>query len=103
MGAPADVTVTTAKMNRMLQYEPRDLTLSVEAGMPFVELEANPRPVRPDVAAGSGWTESTVGGVVAANLSGPSPPPLRHRARHDDRDDIRHVEGKLVEKRRGWW
>ena len=36
--APADVTISTAFVNRLLQYEPRDLTVSVQAGMPFLEL-----------------------------------------------------------------
>ena len=33
-----DVTVTTRSMDRILKYEPADLTISVEAGMPFSEL-----------------------------------------------------------------
>jgi glycolate oxidase FAD binding subunit len=32
---PADVTISTSSLNRLLQYEPRDLTVSVQAGMPF--------------------------------------------------------------------
>ena len=75
MGGPiatADVTISTAKLNRVLQYEPRDLTLSVEAGMNYAELcriLADHRqmiPLDPPFAA-----ESTIGGVLAANLSGP--------------------------------
>ena len=34
------VTISTAKLNRVLNYEPRDLTISVEAGMPYAELSA---------------------------------------------------------------
>ena len=30
--APADITISTAKLNRVLQYEPRDLTISVGTG-----------------------------------------------------------------------
>ncbi len=96
VGAPADVTVTTAKMNRMLQYEPRDLTLSVEAGMSFVELEGTLARCGQMLPLDPGWTESTVGGVVAANLSGPS-----RRLYGTARDMIigmtfATVEGKLV-------
>ena len=29
----SDVTISTKRLNRLLQYEPRDLTISVEAGM----------------------------------------------------------------------
>src|SRR5258708_38608142 len=53
MGGPiaaSDVTITTAKLNRVLQYEPRDLTISVEAGITYLELSrvvAVPRQVSP--------------------------------------------------------
>jgi glycolate oxidase FAD binding subunit len=69
--APADVRISTAAMKRVLQYEPRDLTISVEAGIPFTELNA--------VLARNGQTipldgpfceEATAGGMVAANVSG---------------------------------
>ena len=30
-----DVTISTRCLNRVLQYDPRDLTISVEAGMPL--------------------------------------------------------------------
>lgn len=36
--APADITITTSAMARVLQYEPRDLTISVEAGISYREL-----------------------------------------------------------------
>ncbi len=96
VGAPADVTVTTAKMNRLLQYEPRDLTMSVEAGMPFAELERILTERGQMLPLDPGWAESTVGGVVAANLSGP-----RRRLYGTARDMIigmtfATVEGKLV-------
>ena len=35
---PAAATITTSAMNRVLQYEPKDLTISVEAGLPYAEL-----------------------------------------------------------------
>jgi glycolate oxidase FAD binding subunit len=57
-------------MKHLLKYDPRELTISVEAGMPFEELErtlAEHRQMLPlDPPPGS-----TVGGVVAANISGP--------------------------------
>ena len=73
-GAPtaADVTVSTAAMNRVLQYEPRDLTISVEAGMPFAELVRTLAAQNQMLPLDPPWlSESTVGGVLAANLSGP--------------------------------
>ncbi len=68
----AQITLSTAKLNRVLNYEPRDLTLSVEAGMPFAELSAllakngQMLPLDPPFAS-----RATIGGVVAANSSGP--------------------------------
>ena len=70
--ARPDVVVSTARMTRVVDYEPRDLTLSVEAGLRFQALEdllAENRqmlPLDPPLAAAS-----SVGGVVAANCSGP--------------------------------
>jgi glycolate oxidase FAD binding subunit len=70
--APADVTISTSSLNRMLQYEPRDLTVSVEAGMPFSELMSALARNRQMLPLDPPWLkESTVGGVLAANLSGP--------------------------------
>ena len=56
----------------MLQYEPNDLTLSVEAGVPFAEVQrllaAHGQMIAIDPPYSS---EATIGGVVAANSSGP--------------------------------
>jgi glycolate oxidase FAD binding subunit len=69
---PADVTISTSAMNRLLQYEPRDLTVSVEAGMPFSELFRTLSEQNQMLPLDPPWMkESTVGGVLAANLSGP--------------------------------
>jgi glycolate oxidase FAD binding subunit len=69
---PADVTISTSSMNRLLQYEPRDLTISVEAGMPFAELVRLLAAQNQMLPLDPPWVkESTVGGVLAANLSGP--------------------------------
>ena len=34
----SDVTISTTKLARVLSYEPKDLTISVEAGLPWAEL-----------------------------------------------------------------
>jgi glycolate oxidase FAD binding subunit len=97
----ADATVSTAAMTRVLKYEPRDLTISVEAGMPFAELERvlakcnQMLPLDPPVDAERPGA-STVGGVIAANLSG-----ARRRLYGTARDMIigmtfATLEGKLV-------
>src|ERR1700693_6141265 len=70
--APADITISTSSLNRLLQYEPRDLTVSVEAGMPFSELVNTLAANRQMLPLAPPWLrESTVGGVLAANSSGP--------------------------------
>jgi glycolate oxidase FAD binding subunit len=69
---PSDVTISTIRLNRVLQYEPRDLTISVEAGLPYAGLKqalaenGQMVPLDPGFAG-----ESTIGGVIAANVSGP--------------------------------
>jgi glycolate oxidase FAD binding subunit len=68
----SDVTISTARLNRILDYEPRDLTISVEAGMPYADLRRTLAengqmiPLDPPYAE-----QSTIGGVVSANVSGP--------------------------------
>jgi glycolate oxidase FAD binding subunit len=76
MAGPVDsaatLTLTTARLNRVLKYEPRDLTLSVQAGMPFRELDNLLRRNRQMIPLDPMYSEHcTVGGVVAANTSGP--------------------------------
>ena len=94
----ASLTLSTAKLNRVLNYEPRDLTISVEAGMPMVELSAllakNQQmiPLDPPFA-----NHATIGGVVATNGSGP-----RRRWFGTARDLVigmqyATMEGKLVQ------
>ncbi len=75
MGGPlpqAHCLISTSAMNRVLQYEPRDLTISLEAGMLWSDLQAllaknrQMVPLDPPFSA-----TATVGGVVATNSSGP--------------------------------
>jgi glycolate oxidase FAD binding subunit len=93
----ADETVSTAQLHRVLQYEPHDLTISVESGLPWRELTrllAQNRqmvPLDPTFAA-----TGTVGGVIASNSSGP-----RRRLYGTARDlvigmQFATLEGKLV-------
>src|SRR5580693_3752516 len=95
--SPADVTVSTSSMNRLLQYEPRDLTISVQTGMPFSELVRTLTAHNQMLPLDPSWSlESTVGGVLAANLSGP-----RRRLYGTARDMVigmtfATLEGKLI-------
>jgi glycolate oxidase FAD binding subunit len=94
--ASADEIVSTCAMRRLIEYEPRDLTVSVEAGMPWGELERTLQENRQMIPLDPGWENSTVGGVVAANISGP-----RRRLYGTARDMIigmtfATLEGKLI-------
>jgi glycolate oxidase FAD binding subunit len=95
--APAEIAISTAKLNRVLQYEPRDLTISVEAGLTYRELSrilGERRQMVPlDPSFGG---NATMGGIVAANVSGP-----RRRLYGAARDMVigmtfATLEGKLV-------
>lgn len=95
---PASVTISTAAMRRVRQYEPRDLTISVEAGISYCELsrllaeQHQMIPLDPPFA-----DTATIGGIVASNCSGP-----RRRLYGTARDlvigmQFATLEGKLVE------
>lgn len=95
---PAGLAIATTSMRRVLQYEPRDLTISVEAGLPWndlirtVEQDRQMIPLDPPFAA-----EATVGGVIASNSSG-----SRRRLYGTARDLVigmkfATLEGKLVQ------
>ncbi len=68
----ADLVLRTTRLNRVLAYEPADLTISVEAGMPMAELYAtlarNNQMLPVDVACPA---QATVGGVLATARDGP--------------------------------
>ena len=66
------IAVSTLKLNRVIDYPARDMTVTVQAGIPIAELQR--------VLAGEGqWLpvdvprpdRATLGGAVAANTSGP--------------------------------
>lgn len=94
---PSQIAVTTAALRRILQYERDDLTVSVEAGMSFSELQALLAENGQMIALDPPFAENaTVGGVLATNTSGP----LR-RAYGTARDLVigmtfATLEGKLV-------
>src|SRR5579884_255796 len=95
---PADVTISTRALNRLLKYDPCYFTISVEAGMRFADLERILAGHRQMLPLDPGWAaEATVGGVVAANLSGP-----RRRQYGTARDMIigmsfATLQGKLIQ------
>ena len=72
-----DLTLLMGQFNEVLEYEPADLSVTVQAGVRLSELqktlaeEGQFLPLDPPYAA-----DTTLGGLVAANASGPSR--LRH-------------------------
>ncbi len=95
---PADVSVTTLSLRGVLRYEPRDLTISVAAGLSWRELTTLLAEQRQMVPLDPPFDEgATVGGVIAANSSGP-----RRRLYGTARDlvigmQFATLEGKLVQ------
>ncbi|MGA2135557.1 MAG: FAD-binding protein [Bryobacteraceae bacterium] len=100
MGGPAatsNLVISTCRLNRVRQYEPRDLTISVEAGVPYCEVRrllAEHRQMLPLDPPFS--SSATAGGVVAANCNGP-----RRRLYGTARDmvigmEFATMQGKLV-------
>ncbi|HEY3840185.1 MAG TPA: FAD-binding oxidoreductase [Bryobacteraceae bacterium] len=95
---PGDVTISTSRLNRILAYEPRDLTISVEAGITYAELTRALTPNRQMIPLDPPYSEkATIGGIVASNSSGP-----RRRLYGSARDMVigmkfATLEGKLVQ------
>ncbi len=95
--APAATRISTAGMKRILKYEPRDLTISVEAGISYIELSRElARNGQMIPLAGPYSNEGTIGGIVAANIS-----ESRRRGYGTARDlvigmEFATLEGKLV-------
>lgn len=94
---PADVALSTAAMTRVLEYEPRDLTISVEAGLRYADLDRLLAQNRQMIPLDPPFSETaTIGGILAANSSGP-----RRRLYGTARDlvigmQFATLEGKLV-------
>lgn len=95
---PAGMSISTAALNRVLQYAPGDLTISVEAGLPWSELTRTLAQNRQMIPLDPPWADAaTVGGVIASNSSGP-----RRRLYGTARDLVigmkfATLEGKLVQ------
>src|SRR5262245_48509127 len=67
-----DLVVSTANMNRALEYEPADLTATVEAGVPLEAFNRTASEDRQFIPLDPfGDERSTVGGVIATASSGP--------------------------------
>jgi glycolate oxidase FAD binding subunit len=95
---PADVAVSTSAMTRVLEYEPHDLTISVQAGIRYAELDRLLAQNGQMIPLDPPFSETaTIGGILASNTSGP-----RRRLYGTARDlvigmQFATVEGKLVQ------
>src|ERR1700722_3321446 len=95
--APSDVTISTAGLNQILEYEPRDLTISVGAGISYCELSGILAEHRQMIPLDPPFSDrASMGGIVAANTSGP-----RRRLYGSSRDMVigmtfATLEGKLI-------
>ena len=95
--SPGDVTMSTRALNRVIEYNPRDLTISVGAGISYCELSRVLAENRQMIPLDPPFSErATIGGIVAANTSGP-----RRRLFGSARDVVigmtfATLEGKLV-------
>jgi glycolate oxidase FAD binding subunit len=68
----ADLVLQTFRLSEIVEYEPADLTVTVQAGMPLADLQARlgaeGQMLALDPAAAD---RATIGGLIAANASGP--------------------------------
>jgi glycolate oxidase FAD binding subunit len=68
-----DLVLSTSKLNQVLEYEPADLTVTVEAGIRLAELQAKLAEHRQYLPLDPPYTDdATIGGITSTNSSGPS-------------------------------
>lgn len=68
-----DLALSLQKLNRIVDYQPTDMTVTVEAGMPLACLQALLGENRQWLPLDPPCPDRvTIGGLIAANLSGPS-------------------------------
>jgi glycolate oxidase FAD binding subunit len=68
----ADVVMSLQRLHQQVAYEPADMTTTVQAGLPLVDLQATCGAQGQFLALDPPATAaSTIGGIVAANMSGP--------------------------------
>jgi glycolate dehydrogenase FAD-binding subunit len=69
----ADILLSTARLAKVVEYSPHDLTVTVEAGMPLRALQETLAPSRQWLALDPDVSDAaTIGGIVATNATGAS-------------------------------
>src|SRR6266571_520966 len=82
--AGGDVLLSTARLNTVVEHAPHDMTVTVEAGLKLVDLQAHLARTRQWLALDPALDpNATIGGIISTNLSG------AHRLRYGGvRDQI---------------
>jgi len=74
MGTPptgCDIVVSMARMNRILEHQPHDLTVTVQAGLRLSDLQTHLATTRQWLALDPPLApEATIGGIISTNPSG---------------------------------
>ena len=65
-----DIAVSLVGLDRVLEYEPADMTITVEAGMPFARLQAKLAEHAQQLPLDARSADATVGGMLATGASG---------------------------------
>src|SRR5690349_12061215 len=72
LGGPFDLVISTARLNRVIQYDPDDLTLAVEPGCTLVQIEQLLGAQGQQIALDAPHPDrATIGGSYATGLSSP--------------------------------
>jgi len=67
-----DVVIKTARLNRVIEHDHANLTVTVQSGIPLYALQTALAPQKQFVPVDPPHPQrSTIGGIVAANLNGP--------------------------------
>lgn len=67
-----DLVLSTTRLNRVIEYEPADLTVTVEAGMRLADLQKELAVNRQFLPMNPSYADRcTIGGIVSSNSSGP--------------------------------
>ena len=66
-----DVLISTQKLNQIIEHDPKDLTVTVEAGVPLAALQASLAPHQQFVALDPAYPDqATIGGIIATQDAG---------------------------------
>ncbi len=67
-----DIVLSTTRLNNVVEYEPADLTVTVQAGIRLTDLQNELAQHRQFLALDPSYADRcTIGGIVATNASGP--------------------------------